>query len=78
MKQVQRRRVRAGVAQVDIRKYPNRLQLYRDPPLEEVTLEEFETFGFDRLKGISIEFWLLFTLLSAGANTDKPLLLALS
>ncbi|KAI5300639.1 hypothetical protein KEM55_006000 [Ascosphaera atra] len=31
--------------------YPYRLNFYDVPPVEEITLEQFETWGIDRLKG---------------------------
>ncbi|QPG73103.1 hypothetical protein FOA43_000408 [Brettanomyces nanus] len=34
----------------DLSRYPRRLTFYRMPPLEEITLEEFETWAIDRLK----------------------------
>ncbi|VEU21006.1 DEKNAAC102000 [Brettanomyces naardenensis] len=34
----------------DLTRYPHRLSFYRMPPLEEITLEEFETWAIDRLK----------------------------
>lgn len=52
--QVARRRIRVrGGQQVDSRRYPHRIQMYTLPPTEEITLEDFENFGYDRLKGIS-------------------------
>lgn len=34
----------------DLSQYPHRLSFYRIPPLDEITLEEFETWAIDRLK----------------------------
>lgn len=31
--------------------YPHRLSFYTTPPLDEITIEEFEVFALDRLKG---------------------------
>lgn len=31
--------------------YPHRLSFYERPPLEEVTIEEFEGYALDRLRG---------------------------
>ena len=31
--------------------YPHRLSFYERPPLEEVTIEEFENYALDRLRG---------------------------
>ena len=31
-------------------RYPHRLLLYKDPPIEEISLETFEQFAIDRLK----------------------------
>lgn len=47
-----RARVRPGSSNVDTRKFPHRVQLYTVPPTDEITLEEFESFGYDRLKGV--------------------------
>lgn len=33
------------------RKYPFRLNMYREPPVHEVTVEQFETWAIDRLRG---------------------------
>lgn len=33
--------------------YPHRLNFYDVPPLEEITLEQFEQWGIDRLNSIS-------------------------
>lgn len=35
------------------RKFPHRLNFYTAPPLEEITLEDFETWAIDRLRGAS-------------------------
>lgn len=42
--EVTRYPIRAG-------KYPHRLNFYERPPVEEITLEEFETWAIDRLRG---------------------------
>jgi DNA primase large subunit len=34
--------------------YPHRLSLYDVPPTQEITLEEFETWAIDRLRGNSL------------------------
>eukprot|EP00124_Ichthyophonus_hoferi_P005797 Ihof_evm2s960 gene=Ihof_evmTU2s960 len=59
MNQIQRRkagRTRARFAGKEdlIKKYPNRAQLYKNSPVDEITLEEFESFGYERLKGKSM------------------------
>lgn len=33
------------------RRYPFRLNMYREPPVHEVTIEQFETWAIDRLRG---------------------------
>lgn len=35
-------------------KYPNRLNLYERPPLDELTLEQFEVWAIDRLRRASL------------------------
>lgn len=35
-------------------KYPNDIQMYDVPPVGEMSLEEFQELGYDRLKGIPI------------------------
>ena len=35
----------------DYFKYPHRLQLYNLPPIDEISLEDFELFAVERLKG---------------------------
>ncbi|GMG25763.1 unnamed protein product [Ambrosiozyma monospora] len=40
----------AGGFHDDLAQYPHRLSFYKLPPMEEVTLEEFETWAIDRLK----------------------------
>lgn len=35
--------------------YPFHLQLYRDPPENEITLNQFEEYAIERLKGIGCE-----------------------
>ena len=58
--QVTKRKLKVrGGSQVDSRKYPHRIQLYALPPTEEITLEEFENFGYDRLKGTLPRQWSL-------------------
>ena len=32
--------------------YPHTLNFYSIPPTEEITIDEFESFAFDRLQGI--------------------------
>ena len=34
------------------RRYPFRLNFYREPPVHEVTIEQFETWAIDRLRGM--------------------------
>jgi hypothetical protein len=34
------------------KKYPHLLNFYSVPPTEEITIDEFESFAFDRLQGI--------------------------
>ena len=36
--------------------YAHRLQLYRQPPTEEISLEDFEKFAIERLKGKQSQF----------------------
>eukprot|EP01134_Creolimax_fragrantissima_P001136 CFRG1136T1 len=53
MNQVQRRRKRIrvrGSKNVDLNRFPHRLSLYDTPPTDEVSLEEFEGCGYDRLR----------------------------
>lgn len=38
-------------------KYPHRLNFYEKPPTEEVTIEDFEVWAIDRLRGA---FFLIF------------------
>lgn len=45
-------RLRSSGAPRDYHKYKHKLQLYDLPPIEEVSLEEFELFAVDRLKGM--------------------------
>ena len=33
-----------------VKNHPIRLMMYKNPPVEEITLEEFERFAVDRLK----------------------------
>ncbi len=54
MKQFQRRETfqkkeKDGTTVNLLRKFTERLQLYAVPPVENVSLEEFETLGIDRL-----------------------------
>ena len=35
--------------------YPFRLSFYERPPLEEVTIEEFEGWALDRLRGVLVQ-----------------------
>jgi len=46
----QHARLRSSGAPRDHHKYKHKLQLYATPPIEEVSLEEFELFAVDRLK----------------------------
>ena len=36
------------------KKYPHLLNFYSIPPIEEITIDEFESFAFDRLQGIKL------------------------
>lgn len=36
--------------------YPHDIQMYDVPPVGEISLEEFQKLGFDRLKGNLLEF----------------------
>ncbi len=36
--------------------YPHRLNLYDTPPTAEITLEQFEQWAIDRLKGMELQF----------------------
>mgnify|MGYP001611759358 FL=1 len=44
--EVKRHQIRAG-------SFKHRLAMYETPPTEEITLEEFETWAIDRLRGPS-------------------------
>lgn len=33
-------------------RYPHRLQWYNEPPIDNISLEEFEEFAIERLKGL--------------------------
>jgi hypothetical protein len=35
-------------------RYPHRLNFYHRPPLEEITVEEFETWAIDRLRSMTL------------------------
>lgn len=43
-------------AGVDTKKlqYPHRLNFYERPPVEEITIEDFEVWAIDRLRGASL------------------------
>ena len=42
-------------------KYVHGLQMYRVPPTDNITLEEFEEFAIDRLKGIKAYIFISLT-----------------
>jgi hypothetical protein len=40
----------------DIGEYATRLNLYRQPPPTEISIEQFETFALDRLQSMNASF----------------------
>ena len=49
--------------------YPDDIQMYDVPPVGEMSLEEFQEFGFDRLKG---NFSILYLCMHAIIRIIKP------
>ena len=54
-KDLRRRNITLGAGR-DPELYPHNLQLYSLPPIDNISLQEFETFAVERLKGLLIWF----------------------
>jgi DNA primase large subunit len=52
---INHRRKQFGTAEFEEQKYDHRLNFYTLPPTKEITLEEFEEWAIDRLKGAQSE-----------------------
>ncbi|KAH8117327.1 DNA primase, large subunit [Phellopilus nigrolimitatus] len=51
---IQRKKAHGGSVKThDIHRYPHRLNFYDKPPLDDITLDEFERFAIDRLRVLS-------------------------
>ena len=61
--QVDHRKKQFSTPQWQEQSYPHRLNFYRDPPTVDITLEQFEQWAIDRLRGLSPIFALVFPFL---------------